>query len=626
MFLIGGVFCLLLALLMGGLFKVQILDYQDLKGLQERQNNRRILIPGPRGDIYDREGRLLVGNRPLFSAVVYLNELRREFRKEYFDQVREHRQKGEESVDREQVAVSARRQVVQRYMDKINAILGTDAQIVSKKIEQHFSRELLLPLPLVEDLTPMQYARLIEQLPVDSPIQIVAESARYYPYNRLAAHTLGFVVSSEEMNDEDAIGSDELRTFRFKGKTGRTGLELAFDDVLQGNSGGEIWVVDPSGFQHRRTEYKAPVKGHNIFASIDVDLQAAAEKAMGDRTCAVVAMDVHTGEVLVMASEPAYDLNDLSPFIPTTVYNEIRDRGAWLNRAIQGLYPPGSTFKIITAVAGYIHGKLDDSTLVNCPGYLMVGKRKFYCDERSGHGDMDIRHAIADSCNVFFYTLGINVGVVDLAATARMFGLDKPTGIELPNETHRTVVPDPDYKKRRFYEGWYTGDTANMAIGQGYLLVTPMQMCAFTTSLVRRRTNSIPTLLKVDDTHQHEMGGDPLPLTDEQYVGIMDGMRMCVTEGTGRLVQRKVTMPVSGKTGTAEIRINGRESTIAWFICFAPSDNPQIAVAVMVEGTDPGDNLFGGSTSAPIAREVLRVWEAKHIPKQPEQDKAASAQ
>jgi penicillin-binding protein 2 len=153
-----------------------------------------------------------------------------------------------------------------------------------------------------------------------------------------------------------------------------------------------------------------------------------------------------------------------------------------------------------------------------------------------------------------------------------------------------------------------------------------MQMCSFTTSLVRKRTTSTPTLLKVDDTHSHEMGGDPLPLTEDQYQGIMDGMRMCVTEGTGRLVQRKVTMPVSGKTGTAEIRINGRESTIAWFICFAPSDNPQIAVAVMVEGTDPGDNLFGGSTSAPIAREVLRVWEEKHMPKQPPQDKAAIAQ
>ncbi|MFA5257080.1 MAG: penicillin-binding transpeptidase domain-containing protein, partial [Opitutales bacterium] len=569
---------------------------------------------GPRGDIYDREGRLLVGNRPLFSAVVYLNELRHEFRKEYFRLVREYRDKGDESMDREHVAIAARQNVVQRYMDIINGIIGTDVKIESSGIERHFSRELLLPLKLLDDLTPQQYARLIEQLPVDSPVQIVSESARYYPYGSLAAHTLGFVVSTEESNDDDVIGSDDLRTFRFKGKVGRTGLELAFDDVLQGTFGGEIWVVDPSGFQHRRTEYKAPVKGHNIFTSIDLDLQAAAEKAMGDKTGAVVAMDVSTGEVLVMASEPGFDLNDLSPFIPSKVYNDIRDRGAWLNRAIQGLYPPGSTFKLITTTAAYMHGKLDDSTIVHCPGFLKVGNRNFPCDVRTGHGDQDIRHAISNSCNVFFFSLGISVGVDDLSATARMFGLDKPTGIELPNETHRTVVPDPEYKKRRFYDNWYPGDTANMAIGQGYLLVTPLQMCAFTTSLTRHRTRSTPTLLKVDTEHPHDMDGDILPLNEDQYKGIMDGMRMCVTEGTGILVQRNVQMPVSGKTGTAQIHINGRESTIAWFVCFAPTDDPQIAIAVMIEGTDPGDNLFGGSTAAPIAREIMRVWEAKHMP------------
>jgi penicillin-binding protein 2 len=613
MYFIAGMFCLLFLVLLCGLFDVQIRDYPEMRRQEKLQNQRRILIPGPRGDIYDREGRLLVGNRPLYSAVVYLNELRGEFRKEYFAQVDRLREK-DVTIDRNTVATASRLAVVQRYMDKVNEILGTTYTLNARRIESQYSSERLLPLTLRADLTQEQYARLIEQLPVDSPIQIVAESARYYPYGRLAAHALGYVVASDEVNYDDAIGSDELRTFRFKGKVGRAGLELSFDQQLQGTPGGEIWVVDPNGYQHRRTDFRAPVKGADIVTSIDIDLQRAAELALGDHTGAVVAMDVKTGEVLVMASEPAYDLNDLSPFIPTGVYNDIRDRGAWINRAIQGLYPPGSTFKIITAICGYIEGKLDERENIYCPGYLMVGNRRFYCDVREGHGEQNLRQAIGNSCNVYFYTMGLRVGVDALSRVGRMFGLDKQTGVELPAESRSSVVPDPAYKMRRFYENWFQGDTANMAIGQGFLLVTPMQMCAFTASFARGMTTTTPTMLKVTPGQARQLGGEPIPIAPGQYRAIAEGMRKCVVDGTGLLVQRQVQMPVAGKTGTAQIRINGRESTIAWFICYAPYDDPQIAIAVMIEGVDPGDNLFGGSTSAPIAREVLRAWEAKHMP------------
>lgn len=621
MFVIAGFFIALVIVLLMGLFKVQILEYQDMSDMQKRQNYRRIVIPGPRGDIYDREGRLLVGNRPMFSAVVYLNELRREFRQEYIFLVKDFRENGT-PMDREQVASLARQRVVQRYTDVVNHLIGTTDVVDSRSIERHFSRELLLPFSLHNDLTLEQYARLIEQLPVDSPIQIMTESARYYPYGRMAAHTLGFVVSTDDPNSDDtAVGEGEdLRTFRAKGKSGRAGLELSMDEVLQGKPGGEIWVVDPSGYQHRRIDFKAPVKGHDVISSLDIDLQKAAEDSLGDRTGAVVAMDIRTGEVLALASEPAYDLNLLTPYIPTTVYNDIRDRGAWINRATQGLYPPGSTFKILTSIAAFSQGILRPNSIVYCPGYLMVGGRRFNCDVRSGHGDIDLRHAIGESCNVFFYTTGLNTGVETLANTARMFGLDKPTGIELPHETTRMVVPDPAFKKRRFKEGWYGGDTANMSIGQGFLLVTPIQMCAFTASVARGMTLTKPTLLRVENNRSRDLGGRPIPIHAYEYDAILDGMRLCVTDGTGRLVQRYVNMPVSGKTGTAQIYINGRESTIAWFICFAPSDNPRVAVAVMIEGTDPGDNLFGGSTSAPIAREVLRAWESKYMPPIYDQD------
>jgi penicillin-binding protein 2 len=614
MFVVAGIFIALFITLILGLFKVQIIEYQDMSDMQKRQNYRRIVIPGPRGDIFDREGRLLVGNRPMFSAVVYLNELRPEFRKEYIILVNTFRDQGVK-MDREKVASMARQRVVQRYMDVVNGLIGTVDEVDSATIEKHFNRELLLPFTLHSDLTLEQYARLIEQLPVDNPVQIMTESARYYPYGSLAAQTLGYVVAAENDDDDDTVTvaeGEDLRTFRVKGKSGMTGLELSMDNTLQGTPGGEVWVVDPSGYQHRRTEFKAPVKGNNVVTSLDVDIQKAAESALGSRTGSVVVMDIKTGEILAMTSEPAYDLNSLSPFIPSRVYDDITARGAWINRSIQGLYPPGSTFKIVTSVAAFTQGTLSPNSIVNCPGYLMVGGRRFNCDERNGHGPLDLREAIGESCNVYFYTVGLNTGVETLSATARMLGFDKPTGVELPYETTHMVVPDAAFKMRRFKEGWYGGDTANMAIGQGFLLTTPLQMCCYVSSIARGMTTTKPTILKVKGEGR-DLGGKPLPIHPTEYNAILDGLRLCVTDGTGRLVQRDVNIPVSGKTGTAQIRINGRESTVAWFMCFAPTDDPRVAVAVMVEGTDPGDNLFGGSTSAPIARQVIQAWENKYM-------------
>lgn len=611
-----GVFGLLFLVLLVGLVNVQLLDYTELKEKQERQNYRRILVPGPRGDIYDREGRLLVGNRPLLSAVVYLNELRKEFREEYFTLVRMYRREDSEEqphIDRNEVAVEARRRVVQRYMNQVNKILGRADLVDPKEIESHFNRELLLPMPLVRDLTPEEYARLTEQLPVDSSIQIVAESARYYPFDDCAAHTLGFVVATEDESAEDVIGSDDLRTFRFKGKVGRTGVESAFNDQLQGAMGGEIWVVDPSGFQHERIDRKLPEKGRDVFTSLDVDLQLVAERAMGDKTGAVIAMDVRTGEVLVLASKPAYNVNDLSPFLSFAVDKDIRERGAWLNRGIQGTYPPGSTFKLITSVAAEANGLIDDDTVVECHGYLQVGGRKFPCHYRAGHGPQHLQEAIANSCNVFYYQMGMDLGIDRLANTARMFGLGQLSGIELSGESHRTVVPDEAYKRGRDLGPWFGGDTANTAIGQGYLLVTPLQMCAFTASLARGETRTKPTILRMPPgSAVRHPGAQPLPISPRSYQRIMEGMRLAALKGTARLAQRNLTMPVAGKTGTAEVHIDGRPSNLAWFVGFAPADNPQIAVVVMIEGTDPNDEYHGGSTAAPIAHDVFQMFEAKH--------------
>ncbi|MGZ0656477.1 penicillin-binding protein 2 [Coraliomargarita sp. W4R53] len=598
----------------------QLVAYQKYEDIEKRQTERRILKPGPRGDIYDRKGNLLVGNRPHYSAVVYLDDLRREFRAEYSQIIRVEREElkiayqltpeseREDSQLRpnySELQWVARQNVIQRYIDQINAITGRDDTLSTRKIIRHFNEQLLLPLPLVEDLSADQYARLIEQVSVKSPIQIHTDTARYYPYGVAAAHTLGYVQNVNP--DPDEIPADGIKTFTFKTKLGKTGLERSFDDLLSGETGTEIWRVDPLGFQDTMLEMKTPKQGQDLITSIDIDLQLAAEVALGDRSGAAVALDIHTGEVLAIASHPSYDLNDLSPFIPRNTFDEINERGAWLNRAVQLSYPPGSTFKLITSIAGMRHGSLTPETEHDCQGLYRLGNRIFRCNARYGHGVVDLRGAIEASCNVFYYAEGLDMGIDVLSAEAKRFGLDQKTGIEVPYETSRLVVPSKEWKREQIGSGWVPGDTANTAIGQGFLLVTPLQMATVIASIARNETRTQPTLraLTNEQAQQVHHGGEAIGLTQRQHDALWEGMERVVGKnGTGRLVQID-GLRIAGKTGTADFRAHGKNVNLAWFVGFAPVENPQIAVAVMVEGTNASERYHGGSTAGPVAKDIF---------------------
>ena len=617
------------AVLLIGLGWRQLFAQSEFREIEKRQTERRILKPGPRGDIYDRNGQLLVGNRPHYSAVVYLDDLRAEFRQEYSKIIRAERarlnQAFEETPEAErpdtpplpdynELQWVARQAVIQRQIDVINRITGREDTVSRVQMVRHFNEQLLLPLPLVEDLNPDEYARVVEQVPVHSPIQIHTDTARYYPHGSLAAHTLGYVQSVNP--DTDDMPGDGLKTFTFKTKRGRTGLEHHFDDLLSGTTGTEIWRVDPLGFQDTRLQMVPPQQGENLISSIDIDLQRAAETAFGDRTGAAVAIDVHTGEVLVLASSPSYDLNDLSPFIPRTTFDEINERGAWLNRAVQLSYPPGSTFKLITSIAGMRNGTIDAGSHHNCQGVYRMGNRVFRCHARSGHGVVDLIDSIAKSCNVFYYAEGLEMGIDILSSETKRFGLDQRTNIELPFETSRLVVPSREWKRENIGAGWVPGDTANTSIGQGFLLVTPLQMATAMASIARGETRTRPTLraLTAEEARQVDHGGEPIGLTPEQNRLLWEGMEAVVADGgTGRLA-RIAGLRIGGKTGTAEFRAHGQNVNLAWFIAFAPIENPQIAVAVMVEGTSAADRFQGGSTAGPIGKDIF----LKFIEKYPE--------
>lgn len=610
-------------ILLFGLALQQFIKKDAYEDMERRQTERRIFLPGPRGEIYDRNGNLLVGNRPHYSATVILDDLRPDFRKEYSKLIRRARAEIEaEIVDEDsptqlpdyyQLKWEARTNVIQKYLDIIESVTQRKVSLKESKIIRHFNEQLLLPLPLTQDLNAEEYAKLIESLPVRSPINIHTSSARYYPYKKLAAHTIGYVQNVNP--DLSQLPKDGIKNFTYKTKIGKTGIENTFNEELMGQNGYEIWQVDPLGYQNKQLELKPPRQGKSLITSLDIELQNVAEIALGDRTGVAIAIDIETGEVLTLASHPNYNLNDLSPFIPQNTFNSINEAGAWLNRAVQLSYPPGSTFKLITAIAGLKAGLVDESTRVNCPGVYRVGNRIYHCHAKNGHGSVDLEKAIAVSCNVFFYDLGLQLGIDKINAEARHFNLDQRTGIELPYETKRIVIPSKKWKRETIGDGWTPGDTANTAIGQGFLLVTPLQMACTIASIARNETFTQATLKAIPRNEQsnHLQNSLPTGLTPKQRTLLLKGMQGVTSSiGTGRLIHIK-DLPIAGKTGTADFRAHGKEVNLAWFVGFAPINDPKIAVAVMVEGTKESDDYHGGSTAGPIAKDLFLAYQKKYL-------------
>lgn len=597
----------LVATLIGGMAYRQLLRSGLYSDRERVQNQRRIIVPGPRGTIYDREGRPLVENRARFSVVLNLAELRGELRAEFGRTLRAYRElPKEERPTGEQLERIARTAVAQRYLDRVNAILGRQEKVRARDLERHFAQTLLLPFVLLDDLSPDEYARLVERLPVASPLQVYASSSRHYPYASAAAHVLGYVGVDDSPEVEEFPGED-LLTFTMKGSFGRDGLERRYDEMLQGRAGGAIYRVDPAGYKvGLPIEKRLPVQGRNLVTSLDIDLQLAAEQAMAGKVGAAVVLDVATGEVLVLASAPTYDLNDFVPRLGTSTARAIQESGGWLNRATQGQYPPGSTFKLITAIAGLRSGTVDPATTSStCPGFFLVGNRSFPCWNRHGHGERDLAGAIRDSCNVFFYKYGLEVGPELIAAEAERFGFNRPTGIELPNEFRNPVVASPTWKRAHLKDDprWYPGDTANLAIGQGFTLVSPLQAACMVASLARGETETRPTLLH--DAARPRQRTAPIGLSERDLAGVLNGMAMGYQFGTGRLA-RVEGLNAGTKTGTAQ----KHPIELAWMVALAPLENPRIAVAVVLEGA-PGESFGGGANASPVVKAVLEKWKEK---------------
>lgn len=589
-------FALVFTALAAGLGYWQLVRSREATALERRQTFRRVMAPAPRGVIYDREHRVLAGNRVRTSAVVNLGDLRADWDNEA----------ARNGVELKQ----ARFNVLQRHLDRITTLTGRPSGLLDQHaLARHLAGDRLKPFVLIDTLTGMEVEALHAKLSATDPVRLQRTTERWYPHGRVAAHVLGRVRS-------EVIHTPVGRDFPIRNyveAVGESGLEQHYDAQLRGQPGRAVVRVDAAGFSagpaFDRIE-AAP--GGEVVTSLDLELQQAAGRAMaatpGTPRGAAVVIAVATGEVLALVSQPDFDLSAVSPVMSVQTKARVDAEGGWLNRATQGLYPPGSSFKIFTALAGLRAGTLSPDATVPCPGYLDWGGRRFPCHYAAGHGDVDLKSALAYSCNVYAYRTGLGAGAGALAAEARRFHFHEKTGVDLPFETDRMLVPDPAWKQKEEQAAWTGGDTLNLAIGQGFLRYTPLQAACAVASLARRETLTVPTLLADPDRRPSgERPAEPLGVSDEAYAGLIKGMEAVVEIGIGKNAQVP-GVRIAGKTGTAQVERKEGMMNIAWFIAFAPVENPQIAIAVVLEGDQPGVEFAGAEHAAPVVREIVGTY------------------
>jgi penicillin-binding protein 2 len=585
-----------LGLLASRLHTLQVRESGDYASSQLRQSVRRVLLPAPRGRIFDRNGEILADNRPSYCIAVYVEELR---------------QPGTWSN-----TVNA----VEARLDEISASLGVPRQITRSDIRRHISKRLPLPLLAWQDVDDRSLARFAEEFANNPGMDIYVQPERIYPHGALAAHILGYV------GREKPAETNEVFHYNVLGMKGRAGIEASMDSVLAGEPGGKLITVDVSGYRHGETISRPSKPGRDIHLTIDAGLQAELERLIGGRRGAAVAVDPRDGEILALASEPAFDPNALSPSVPPALWRALmadKDRPL-LNRAISGAYPPGSVFKPCVALAALEAG-VSPNVSYSCNGVFTLGNMHLRCSSTYGHGEnLSLRYAIEQSCNPFFCSLGTHIGIEAIDSFAAKMGFGRRTGIPLGGE-REGLLPTPEWKSRVRHDGWRAGDTANLSIGQGLLLATPLQIAMYAAALANGGTLHRPRLVADDEsmhnaqcamhnadaqfatnaTNKRTNEQTNKRTSDSAAYGIVRGGMYDVVNaprGTGR--RAKVPgLKVAAKTGTAEYgsRSNRRKHT--WMIAFAPFDNPTIALAILIEDGDSG-----GRTVAPLIRAALAYW------------------
>ncbi len=539
------------------LFYIQIVRGHVYKELSSRNSIRLLNIRAPRGIIYDRDGRVLARDALSFGIFIVPQEA--------------------EDPDAE--------------IRKVAELLRVPESLLKRNYKRNYQAPFA-PCEIIRNV-PKEKAILIEELKLDMQGVLVKEiPLRSYPYGEATSHVLGYV---REIGKRE-LASLERYGYSARDLIGKDGIEKVADATLRGRDGGMQVQVDNRGRQVKVLSYKMPEKGHDIQLTIDAELQKFLWMTMRGKKGAAVFLDIKRGDVLAMVSTPSYDAAEsIGKFLTD------KDKPL-LNRAIMGLYPPGSLFKVVAAAAGLDLGKISEWTTFTCTGRLKVGLGTFHCWKRDGHGTVSVKQAITESCNVFFYNLGLALGVEKLNEYAKKFGLGRITGIEMPGE-QEGLVPSRGWKKNHTGDSWYAGDTVNFSIGQGYLLVTPLQVARIFAAIANGGKLVKPHLLK-------KLSGKDMKVPKPLYLGLDENITDILKKaaqgvvnddnGTGIRAWNE-TVSISGKTGTAQAGAD--RNTHAWFAGFVPSDEPEMSFAVFLEHGGSGSDI-----PALITRKVMEFY------------------
>jgi len=568
------------------LYGLRLYYLQIIKGdffLNQAENNRIRIEPvsAPRGIIYDRHGTILVDNRPAYH--VYLV--------------------------REKVNV-------QEVVQKLSTFCNVPEENLKTVLEKNRRMPLFKPIRLLSDINWDCLAKIEANIYRLPGVYVDVEPVRSYRFPGMASHILGYL---GEITEED-LAKPEYADYSSGDDIGRTGIEKSYEKVLRGSRGIREVEVDALGRKLRVIDEKDPIPGHAIWLTIDAHIQYKAEELMKDLEGAIVAIDVKTGAVRAMVSSPTFDENLFVKGISPDDWKRLNSdpRHPLLNRAIQSAYPPGSTIKPFIALAGLQEGLIGKTDRVNCPGFFHFGNRDYRCWKKGGHGSVDLYRAIAESCDVYFYSLGNRLGITKLSTYFKMFNFGSLTGIEIPGEKSG-IVPDPEWKLRFLRQPWHKGETISVSIGQGYLSVTPLQLAvaygAIAGDGVLRKPFLVEKIEGEDKSKSHVSETKNIPIKSDYIKLVKAGLEGVVKDpkGTAHKIWKE-TMPIAGKTGTAQVikfaeRVEN-ESKIpkqfrdhAWFAGYAPSSDPEIAVVALVE-----HGGHGASAAAPIVASIVEEY------------------
>jgi penicillin-binding protein 2 len=564
---------------------LQIIDGERYTFLSENNRVRLKRIPGTRGTVFDSQGQLLVDSRPSFDLLFV-----------------------PEDADNPDMTLRELAQYLKRDEKELLALY-----------EQSRSRAPFDEIVLGRDVDWTTIVA-VEAHQLDLPgVTLRVRPRRNYADGPAGAHVLGYL---------GEIGPNQLMTLKERGyrsgdEIGHFGLEKQWETVLRGQSGGQQVEVDALGRRVRVLHEVADVPGYTVHLTLDRQLQQAAFEALNGKEGTIVVLDVHSGAILALVSTPAFDPNAFARGIKADEWRAlIKDRLRPLsNRAIQGQYPPGSTFKIIMAIAGLEEGVLQPESRISDPGYYYFGNRAFRDWKKEGHGSVDLHKAIVESCDVYFYQAGQRIGIDRIAKWARAFGLGEKSGAAFDDEKNGTV-PDSEWKRKRFRQPWFPGETLSVAIGQGYLTVTPLQMANMMAAVANGGTLYRPYVVRrvesVEGVLVQEYGPEKIrtiPLKPETLERVRNALWDAVkgAGGTGSAARTNI-VNIAGKTGTAQV-VEMRGAYLkseqlayfvrdhAWFVAYAPAQDPRIAVVTLVE-----HGGHGGSAAAPLAKKVIEKY------------------